>query len=226
MLLPSLGTWLYFDLFAGRGSWSNLLYALTKGTQLILPVAWQVLERRHKLSWPTWQTRSATLGLLFGLVSIAAILFSYQWLTSNTQILRDTPLRLQAKLTDFRISGLVEYFAMAVFICIFHAAFEEYYWRWFIFRQLSEGWNWSWAAIISSLAFALHHVIVIRAYLPGEHWWTFSLILALGVAVGGSIWAWIYTTPITLLGRGWHTWWPIWQSCMSGSICCEVIGYE
>lgn len=200
MLLPSFGSWMYFVLFAGHGSWPRLLYALTKGTQLILPVTWLVLGRRQKLSGPAWQIRSATLGLLFGLASVIVVWLLYYWLATQTEVLQDTPQRLQIKLPDFCISGFAEYSAMALFFSILHAAFEEYYWRWFIFRQLCERWNWSYALIVSSLAFSLHHVIVIRAYLPSECSRALPYLLALRVAVDGAIWAWIYYHTSHIIG--------------------------
>lgn len=218
MLLPSLGTWLYFDFFAGKGSWPRLLYTLVKGTQLLLPVAWLVLWRRQKLSWPTWHFRSAVLGLLFGLASAIVIWMVYQLLAAQTEFFQDTPQRLQAKLTDFQIAGLAGYIAMAVFISIFHAAFEEYYWRWFVFRQLCERLHWSWAIAISSCAFALHHIIVIRAYLSGEQLWAFPYVLALGVAVGGAVWAWIYYHTNHIIGA--------WLAHVFADLAIMYVGFD
>ena len=218
MVLPTLGAWLYFDVFAGRGGIPGVLYSAMKGVQLLLPMGWMVLVRREKLHLPRWQGRSAMLGLSFGVLTAAAMLPVYFLIASQTDLLNQTVPVLKAKLVDFRITGLSGFVAMALFISFVHAGFEEYYWRWFVFRRLSEGMNWQPAALLSALAFAAHHVVVLDAYLPPEHFWTATVGFSLAIACGGAVWAWIYQRTGHIVGA--------WVAHVLADLAIMYIGYD
>lgn len=218
MVVPTLGTWLYFDVFAGQGTLPGLLYSATKGVQVLLPVTWMVLARRHKLHGPRWQGRSAMMGLAFGVLTAAAILPAYFVIAAQTDLLSQTVPALKAKLADFRIQGLGGFVAMALFISLLHAGFEEYYWRWFVFRRLSEGMKWQPAAVLSSLAFAAHHVVVINAYLPAGYFWTATMGLSLAIACGGAVWAWIYQRTGHIVGA--------WVAHVFADLAIMYIGFD
>ena len=72
-------------------------------------------------------------------------------------------------LADFRIgpADTGKYVALAVFYALVHSLLEEYYWRWFVFGQLRALVAPTLAIVLSSLAFAAHHVILLYVYLPG-----------------------------------------------------------
>ncbi len=161
LTLPTLGTWLYFDVFAGQGRLPAALYSGTKLAQLLLPIAWMVLARRQKLRWPRWHRQSLIVGFAFGLLSVGVILGAYYLLSRHTTILAGTPEKLQAKLADFGVTGVGGFIALALFLSILHAAFEEYYWRWFVFGRLAVGLPVAAALLISSVGFAAHHVLEI-----------------------------------------------------------------
>ena len=55
------------------------------------------------------------------------------------------------------------------------------------------------AIVVSSLAFAAHHVVVLAVYFP-DRFWTATLPFALAVAVGGAAWAWLYDRYQSLTG--------------------------
>jgi membrane protease YdiL (CAAX protease family) len=97
---------------------------------------------------------------------------------------------VRAKLAGFGINTLVGYLLFALFVSAIHSLAEEYYWRWFVFRQLSRGCWLTIAIAASSLAFAAHHVLVLQAYFT----WTSPLtwLFSAGVAIGGAVWAWLY----------------------------------
>ena len=79
---------------------------------------------------------------------------------------------------------------MLLFLVLVHSGLEEYYWRWFVYARSCERTSEAAAIILSSLAFAAHHVLDLNELLPG--WWGATLLLALAVAVGGAFWAWLY----------------------------------
>jgi len=47
------------------------------------------------------------------------------------------------------------------------------------------------AILLSSLAFMLHHVIIMAVYMPSR-FWTGAVPMSLAVGVGGAVWAWLY----------------------------------
>jgi membrane protease YdiL (CAAX protease family) len=73
----------------------------------------------------------------------------------------------------------------------FGLAFEEYYYRWFLFGRMRAFLPMWLAVVLSSLVFTAHHVILLTAYLPGQ-FWTAVVPLSLCIAVGGGVWAWLY----------------------------------
>jgi membrane protease YdiL (CAAX protease family) len=80
------------------------------------------------------------------------------------------------------------YVLFAAFLSLANSAVEEYYWRWFVFGRCRRHLALAGAAILSGLAFAAHHGIVLVVM--------FGVIagvgLTLGVAIGGVFWAWLY----------------------------------
>src|SRR5271156_4434463 len=86
----------------------------------------------------------------------------------------------------------------SVLLSSVHALLEEYYWRWFLFGGLRRFMPVSWAVVLSSLAFAAHHVILLASFFGGISWAT--ILFSLCVGVGGAAWAWIYHRSGSLLG--------------------------
>ncbi len=72
-----------------------------------------------------------------------------------------------------------------------HSLLEEYYWRWFVFGQLRRLTTFLPAAVVSSLAFMAHHVVILAVYFP-DYFVVAVLPFSLGIAVGGFVWAWLY----------------------------------
>jgi membrane protease YdiL (CAAX protease family) len=91
---------------------------------------------------------------------------------------------------QFGIDSLWKYAVLGVFYSLIHSLMEEYYWRWFVFRQLRELVP-LWPAIaVSALAFMGHHVIVLGEFFKEAPW--LAWLLSSSVAVGGGFWAWLY----------------------------------
>jgi membrane protease YdiL (CAAX protease family) len=81
---------------------------------------------------------------------------------------------------------------------VFHSLFEEYYWRWFVFRQLRRLAPLWPAVVISALGFMAHHVIVLHEILKSAPW--LAWLLSLAVAAGGGFWAWLYERSGSIFG--------------------------
>ena len=209
LILPTLMTWLYFFILAGQGTLTRNIYFASKVLTGLLPLAWFLwlryrsmrdanlqhmpkVIRRHEISF--------RLGLDFGLFTVAMILVAYYVFLKDTGLLTQTGTIIQSKLNDAGISSGLAFLIMALFLSILHSAFEEYYWRWFVFGRLRTAMPWLWAALISSAGFMLHHILVLWAFLPGEYGWILILLFSFAIGFGGFIWCCIYQYTGSLLG--------------------------
>lgn len=188
---PTLVTWVYFVLASRYTSGTQQsVYLVAKIIQFSFPAVWTwfVLREALRTARPTLsgQMLGAAIGIGISFVGVAA----FQLFLRDTPIFTSAGELVNGKIKSFGINTAGKYFILAGFYSIFHSLLEEYYWRWFVFRQLRQLVT-QWPAIIGSgLAFTLHHVVVLSIYFKGVPW----LIVALsaGVAIGGWFWAWLY----------------------------------
>jgi CAAX protease family protein len=190
-LFPALGTWLYFHTFAGRAE-LKVVFTASKVVQFAFPIAWVWLVQRQAIQFHQPTRKGILAGLAFAALLVGTMVGSYLLVLRESRYLSGADTALWNKLGDIGITTPVEFIALAVFYSVPHAFLEEYYWRWFVFGQARRFMPWPVAAGLSGLAFALHHVIVIAAYVPPEHFWTATLFFSLCVGAGGAVWAWIY----------------------------------
>ncbi len=218
IVLPSMGTWLYFDVFAGNAL-MQIVYLGCKLIQAALPlVAFFFIERRdvHWVQQRGTARRDLTIGAIFGgAVGFTMFVLYYVWL-HESPLMAQGPQMIGAKITDFGLTNPWLFFAFALFISILHSLLEEYYFRWFIFRRL-QAFVPLWLAIaISALAFMGHHVVVLLTFIPDSSAlaWFFSLC----IAVGGGFWAWLYHRSGSLRG--------VWLSHFLVDCAIMWLGYE
>jgi uncharacterized protein len=166
-------------------------YTGGKVVQFAFPVAYLMMigvgvrPRRPNFAGLAW-------GVGFGLLTAALILGVY--FSSVSQLFLTPSTREMVRQKVAEMTGGVtplRYLALAVFLSVAHSLLEEYYWRWFVFGRLRTLVPVAVATMLSSLAFMGHHVIVLNVYLPGR-FWTATLPLSLGIAVGGAAWCWIF----------------------------------
>ena len=195
MVFPSLLTWLYFVALRGHAaSVQQAVYSIGKAVQFGLPVAALLL-----LGMPgcpgfrrTWAGVAA--GLLFGILVFALIVgVSCVW-----PALAVMGTEIQDRLARIGINSLWQYVLLALFYSAIHSLLEEYYWRWFVFGQLRRWFAPGLAAVLGSLAFMAHHVIVLGYYFGPTS--LGCLLCSAGVAVGGIAWSWLYHRSDSLLG--------------------------
>lgn len=195
MTLPTLMAWLYFKQLGGQGAAANPLqqaaYSGSKAVQFALPVLFLWLTERRIWAVGRPRLNGWPVGVGFGLAVGAAMLVLYHGYLRDSPALADTPAKLRAKLHEFAVDSAGSYWMLAIFIVLIHSLLEEYYWRWFVFGQLRRFVPVALAIALSSLAFMAHHVIILDAYLPGR-FWSAAFPFALGIAVGGAVWAWLY----------------------------------
>jgi membrane protease YdiL (CAAX protease family) len=194
MTFPTAAAALYFLVLGGEGQVNRaqqLAYSGGKIVQFLWPLVFVYLADRRwpRLSRPRSEGLAAGLG--FGVLVAGAMLVFYSRFLADSALMGGTPAMVQKKLREFHIDSLPAYLALAAFIVAVHSLLEEYYWRWFVFDRLCHGMRPVPAAILSSLAFMAHHVIILYVYFPGA-FLTAVVPLSLGIAVGGAVWAWLF----------------------------------
>lgn len=202
-LLPTLVTFIYFVWAEGTASGTQQgIYAVAKLVQFALPVVWVAWVCGERLlqgpwQWPRWSTPGVKLGLAFGLAIAAATALLY-YLLSGTTLLEVALSPIREKIAGMGLASPWRFLALGLFYSLVHSFMEEYYWRWFVFARLRRLLSLGWSIGISSVGFALHHVVVLWAYFA--HAPAAALLLAACVAVGGAFWAWLYQRSGSLYG--------------------------
>ena len=214
---PSLTAWWYFIAMGGRpAAIQQTAYAAGKIFQFGFPLFWVLVIQRRR---PRWK-RPAAAGLIealgFGLAVAAAMLLGYFLWLRSAGLLTPAAAAIAGKVAGFGVNSPARFVALGVFYCLFHSLLEEYYWRWFVFGGLGRFMPLGPAIVVSSVAFAAHHVIILAAYFG-----LFSaatVLCSLGVAIGGAAWAWIYHRSDSLLGP--------WLSHLLVDAAIFVVGYD
>lgn len=195
MTFPTLLAWLVFFVLPTsehqHNRWLQLAFGAGKGIQFCFPLLYVLLFDRGALEYARPTTKGLSLSVAFG-VAVALLTFVLYFLVlRGSALFEQTTERVQHWLTQFDFPSLSGFLVLAGFIAFVHSLWEEYYWRWFVFGRLRHWMSWPLAAVVSGLAFMSHHVVVLAYYLPG-YFWIGAVPLALCVAVGGMVWAWLY----------------------------------
>ena len=217
IVLPTLVTLAYFVLAArAPATVQQLTYAVAKVVQFLFPIAWvlAVQARRPKL-W-NWNSQGVVFGVVFGLCIAVAMVCLYHFILRSAPFFEAAVGHIQAKIQGMNLANPITFTALGVFYSLVHSLLEEYYWRWFIFGQLSELTRLVPAIVISSLGFMAHHVLVIGTYFGflSPITWVFSL----SVAIGGAVWAGLYHRTGSLLGP--------WLSHLLVDAAIFTVGYQ
>lgn len=195
MVLPGLGALLYFIVFADSEA-AAPTYGLVKVFMLVWPllVGW-------RWGWPPpvagppkplslRLAEGAAMGALMGGVILALALGPW------SPLLDAAAPRIREKIADFHLAAPAAYLTASLGLSLAHSAFEEYYWRWFVFGQLRMRCGNAVAHVLAGLAFALHHIVIAGVYCGPVR----GLGLGLVVGAAGACWSLLYRRHGSLLG--------------------------
>lgn len=200
MTYPSFLTWIYFSaLKDSPGGWQQAAFGIGKLIQFGFPAAWVFLIERRRFSLERPTSRGLGIALTFGTFQIAAAFALYLLWLKPAGIFDGPVQEMLAKLRGFGLDSRLGFIALAVGYSLVHSWMEEYYWRWFVLNELQRKErisellprHYAQALIISSIAFAAHHVIVLAGYFGWTSPWTY--VFSAAVAIGGAIFGWLYT---------------------------------
>jgi len=217
LLFPSLVTWVYFVALADAPPAAQLAAAgLGKAVQFALPVVWVFWICRQRPRWRRPQRGDLLAGAATGLAIAAAMAGLYFGGVRNWEMFAGAAGPIREKVAGLGIDALWKYLLLTVFYALAHSLLEEYYWRWFVFGELRRLTPAATAVAVSSLGFAAHHVIVLGRYFGYGSILTW--LFALGVAVGGVIWAVQFERTKSL--------WGIWLSHLLVDAAIFLIGLD
>jgi membrane protease YdiL (CAAX protease family) len=199
LVFPTLLTWVYF-VFAERyaAGAQQSIYLIGKGIQFAFPAMWVWLVLREPLSTGRPSLKGLLIGAAFSVVVVGAGWLLFDGLLREIPVFSTAAKLIREKIGEFGIDSLWKYSLLAGFYSLLHSLLEEYYWRWFAFRQLRRLVRLWPAIVISALAFMGHHVIVLSEFFEQTRW--LAWLLAAAVAVGGAFWAWLYERTGSLFG--------------------------
>ncbi|GHT17750.1 hypothetical protein FACS1894189_4250 [Planctomycetales bacterium] len=228
LIFPCCFTLLYFVLLAGSpNGFQKSAYVIGKIIQFTLPIIWVGLvchsEKSRECQSPDVSREPwfrFLEGIIFGILVFTAM-FAIYWFYlrfPGCGLDKDSAARAMIlnKMTHLGITDGRLFLLLGLFYSIIHSGLEEYYWRWFVFGQLrKQSENFLFAAIVSSLGFTLHHVVILGTYFGFDS--PLCYLASFGVGVGGFYWAWLYHRSRSIRG----TW--ISHGIIDAAIFC--IGY-
>ena len=186
LVLPLIASFFYFVLFPGT-AFGNAFYKGIKGFLFLWPLLSVLVilrtgmidrsrEKRHLASLlPAIGFAILVVGLLFLLIKATPLGF----------LVDENAGRIAQRIRDLGVADHFLWFAL--YISSVHAALEEFYWRWFVFGQAQRVMRLPLAYLVSALAFASHHIVILSQFFPLG--WAF--VLGACVAIGGAVWSWL-----------------------------------
>lgn len=220
LLFPLFQTYLYFDLMA---TWSASIqkgiYAVTKVVMLLLPIVYLGIVCKERFWLRKFNARGLVEGAAFGLLVLLVMCLLYFCCLKPLGIISPES-RVAESITErvavFGITHPAMFILFGVFVSFIHSGLEEYYWRWFAFILLRRVMPTTLSAIVSGVAFSLHHVILLGTYIGYNSplAWLFSF----GIAMGGAYWCWLYYRKDSIYAP--------WLSHAIIDIAIFIVGYD
>lgn len=179
MLIPSFGAFGYFVLFS-QSTWANELYLAAKVLMVALGiVGWRWGSLRFRAALPITR-KEVSRGLFVG-IAVSVTIFAAAFLFWGTLLL--SRAEILEKITS--LVPLAWHGVVAVVFSIFHALFEEWYWRGYVAHALEAYLHPRAAIAVGAFAFTGHHIIVLSQMFP----WHIVILGSFGVFCGGVIWS-------------------------------------
>ena len=200
LAFPALLTAVYFvGLADAPRSLQQGVYLTGKALQFGLPAAWYLRRRSGLRGFGKPSALGALVGIAFGLAVFIAALALYHGVLVPLAVFEGVPAEaVRAKVAGFGVTGPWRFLALGIFYSLLHSAAEELYWRGFVFGELRRACRFTCAVLVSSFAFAAHHVILLAVFFGWGSPMTWGLALA--VAGGGAFWAVLYQRSGSLVG--------------------------
>lgn len=183
LLFQVVGATLYFEVWPLEPL-GKAIYLATKVLLLMWPLLWWKSIKTPLQIRSKKPSRDTVYGLISGiLLSLGLVLVFI--IFPNKEALT---LQIQNKADAYLDLSLQLYILFSLFLSLAHSLLEEYYWRWFSVKSLTQHCSPNTAILIGNLGFSAHHFIIINAFM-GPVW---AVLGTFGVFLGGLTWSWLY----------------------------------
>lgn len=189
LLFQLFAAYFYFDLLAEKPI-AKIIYSTTKILILVWPLLWWKAMRTPLRIKPKKTLTELAYGLATGALLCFGILMTFHFFPGK-EIFAE---QIQEKVESYFGMSAALYLFFSLFLCFGHSLLEEYYWRWFASKGLAQFIGVTPAQILSNVAFASHHFIILNA-LTTSLW---AVLGTIGVFTGGLIWSLLYQKNKTL----------------------------
>ncbi|MEO8083392.1 MAG: CPBP family intramembrane glutamic endopeptidase [Ardenticatenales bacterium] len=190
LLFPLSFTWLYFVALADAPApWPQLVYGLGKAIQFAPALLWLAVVRPDLLRPRTAGSGDLAIGVAFGALAAAgmAVLYTgWPFDLLGADGLAAFRASMAHKAAALHIATPVRFAILGAFYALVHSGLEEAYWRGLVFTALRARTTAAVTIAVTSVAFALHHVVLLTTLMPGRL--PLALFLSLCVGVGGAAW--------------------------------------
>ena len=191
LCFPTALTAIYFVVLADRSAaMQQTVYSVGKIIQFGFPACWVLLIRKEAFARPVIDKRGLVEGIGFGVLTAGVMIGLYGLILKPSGFFEGPGLAVREKILGVGMDQAWKFVILAVFYSLVHSLLEEYYWRWFVFRELRKLAGLPVSLVVSSVGFTAHHVILLAVFFGWDSMatWLFSL----GVCAGGAVWAFIY----------------------------------
>lgn len=212
-ILPALffqliGAYLYFVMFKGE-DFSQIIYFVTKILLVTWPLIWLLKVKGQFLPLFGREQRSSLIvGGISALVIVVVVSLAY-WFAGDFV----DSFALEIREAAAGLNFLEHYILFSFFLSVIHSFIEEYYWRWFVLNGLMKKFSQNTAVVISSLAFAAHHLIVVMQFVPLY----LAMIATFVIFLAGVHWSRLYLKSGSIAGS--------WLSHFAADAIIMTIGY-
>ena len=217
LMFPTIVTWVYFVALREQPPGIQQgAYLLGKLIQFGFPILWVFLWQRETLQWQPFKPGGLAAGLSMGVFVAGAMLGLYWLVLKPAGFFIGPDEAVRHKIEGMGLTSTWRYALLGVFYAFCHSLLEEYYWRWFVFRQLKLFTTLPVAVAISSIGFMAHHILVLATFFGWQSpaTWLFSA----AVGVGGALWALLYHRTQSLVAP--------WVSHCLVDAAIFVLGYD
>lgn len=216
-LLPTVNTWIYF-VWVTSALVLKIVYPLLKLIQFGFPAIWVFAVEKKKVKFIFPSPFEVLLSVCLGGL-IASALWGLYWFGLKGSVLAlEVASQIRLKLSMLGVNTPTKFWLMAIGLSFLHSALEEYYWRWFVYGQFRRWLDAIPATLVASVAFVLHHTLVVKTYLPIGSPLVIHFLLAGIVWAGGILWCSQYEKSGSLVGP--------WISHIGADLTLMGIGYD
>ena len=217
LIVPAQSLGVAAMLFALPGPLGLSINLQSRVWMVVFPLFWTLRIEQRSLQMKRPSRIGMIAGIVTGIIILLVMLGVYGIIADQIDLAR---LRGRAEQTGF--DDPVQFAAMFGFIILLNSLLEEFVWRWFVYRNLEtlipsrvgQKTQQGVAVVLAALAFTIHHVVALSAWVEGG----LVILGSVGVFLGAVIWSALYAYDRTL--------WPCYISHIFADVAIVIIGYD